>query len=59
MVRTQFFNKLAFSPGTDADNAIEPEDVATTISHILAMRGETVIDEINLTPLKKVLIFDE
>lgn len=59
MVRTQFFDKLAFSPGTDTSNAIEPEDIAITVSNTLAMRKGTVIDEINLTPLKRVVIFDK
>lgn len=59
MVRTKFFDKLSFRPGSDTANAIEPEDVATTVFNILTMRKGTVIDEINLTPLKKVLVFDE
>ena len=59
MVRTPFFDKLAFSPGIDTANAIEPADVAATVSNVLKMREGTVIDEINLTPLKKVLAFDE
>ena len=57
MVRTQFFNKLSFSPGDDSSNAIEPEDVAKVVLDILKMREGTVIDEINLSPLNKVMKF--
>jgi len=59
MVRTAFFNPLNFGPGLEPDNAILPEDVAETISMILGMRAGTVIDEINLSPLKKVIQFDQ
>ena len=58
MVRTEFFKNLEFSPGDDPSNAIEPDDVAIAAMNIFAMRAETVIDEINLTPLKKVIKFE-
>jgi 3-hydroxy acid dehydrogenase/malonic semialdehyde reductase len=58
MVRTQFFEKLNFGPGEDKTNAIEPSDIAEVIVNILNMRHGTVIDEINLSPLKKVIKFD-
>ena len=55
MVRTQFFDSLEFEPGPDPDNYIEPEDVARAVSGaLLAPRG-TVVDEINLSPLKRVV----
>ena len=57
MVRTKFFDKLSFSPGDDPTNAIEPEDVAEVVLSILKMREGTVIDEINLSPLNKVIKF--
>ena len=58
MVRTEFFKNLEFGPGDDPSNAIEPDDVAIAAMNIFATRAETVIDEINLTPLKKVIKFD-
>lgn len=58
MVRTEFFNNLKFRPGDDDKNAIEPSDVAKSILTVLSMRQGTVIDEINLTPQKKVIKFD-
>ena len=58
MVRTPFFEDLDFSPGDRAENAIEPQDLAHTICSVLSMRSGTVVDEINLTPLKKVVSFD-
>ena len=58
MVRTAFFDELKFRPGDDDDNAIEAKDIANVVVNILSMRSGTVIDEINLTPQKKVIIFD-
>ena len=55
MVRTPFFNELNFSPGDDASNAIHPNDVAELVQSILSSREGTVFDEINLSPLKKVI----
>ena len=55
MVRTDFFETLDFEPGPDPDNFIEPEDVAKAVSTALDMRTGTVVDEINLSPLKKVI----
>ena len=57
MVKTDFFNELNFEPGADSNNFIEAIDVATTIKMILNSRPGTVIDEINLSPLKKVIQF--
>lgn len=57
MVRTPFFNDLMFSPGDDESNFIEADDVATAISMVLSVRDGTVFDEINLSPLKKVIQF--
>lgn len=56
MVKTPFFDELDFAPGASAENYIEPADVATAIVWMLNSRAETVIDEINLSPLKKVIV---
>ena len=58
MVRTPFFDDLNFRPGDDDRSAIEPTDIADIILNVLIMRSGTVIDEINLTPQKKVISFD-
>ena len=58
MVRTNFFDKLNFSPGDDPSNAIEAYDVAQLVLSIFEMRYGTVIDEINLSPLNKVIKFN-
>ena len=55
MVRTDFFETLDFEPGPDPDNFIEPEDIAKAVGSALATRTGTVVDEINLSPLKKVI----
>lgn len=53
-VRTPFFDKLHFEPGSGPDNAIAPEDVAQAVLAMLNARVGTVIDEINLSPMNKV-----
>lgn len=57
MVRTEFFNTLDFEPGQDSRNFIAVADVANAIEMILEARPGTVIDEINLSPLKKTICF--
>ena len=57
MVRTSFFNNLDFMPGEDKSNAIEPDDIGKIIIDILSTRKGSVIEEINLSPLKKVIKF--
>ncbi len=57
MVKTAFFEDLAFEPGDHESNAILPEDVAAAVSYVLGSRAHTVIDEINLSPLNKVVKF--
>ena len=58
MVRTEFFENLDFRPRDEAVNAIEPDDVALAAIAVFSARQGTVIDEINLTPLKKAISFD-
>lgn len=57
MVNTPFFDTLSFGPGDHPSNALQPEDVAATVAYVLASRPEMVVDEINLSPLTKVLKF--
>lgn len=57
MVKTGFFDGLDFAPGQAAENYIEPEDIAECVALILSTRSGTVLDEINLSPLKKVIDF--
>ena len=55
MVKTEFFNNLSFTHGDDATHYIEVDDVARTILFTIESRPGTVIDEINLSPLKFVV----
>ena len=55
MVDTPFFDTLDFAPGNDAANHLEVADVVDAIEHMLNAPGHAVIDEINLSPLKKVI----
>ncbi|MDO9422598.1 MAG: SDR family oxidoreductase [Methylobacter sp.] len=57
MVKTAFFEQLSFEPGDDDSNFIAPEDVAEAVSYVLNSRTQIVIDEINLSPLNKVVKF--
>ena len=57
MVRTPFFDKLKFKPGEESSHAIEATDIATLVLTILSTRSGTVIDEVNLSPLKKFIKF--
>ena len=57
MVQSPFFDELDFRPGPEPDNYILPEDVAAVIVQALTARDGTVLDEINLSPQKKVIEF--
>lgn len=58
MVKTAFFDKLKFRPGDSHSNAIAADDIANLVLAILETRAGTVIDEINLSPHKKVIEFN-
>jgi NADP-dependent 3-hydroxy acid dehydrogenase YdfG len=57
MVKTAFFDNLNFEPGDHESHSILPEDVAAAVSYVLSSRAQIVIDEINLSPLNKVVKF--
>lgn len=57
MVRTGFFDELGFEPGEEPENAIAAKDVAELIVAMLSAPPGTVVDEVNLSPLKKVIRF--
>ena len=56
-VRTPFFDSLNFEPGKDENNAIEPGDIAKIVCDIIETRKGTLIDEINVSPASKTIIF--
>ena len=57
MVKTGFFDNLSFEPGDAEENYILPQDVADAVLSVLSARPGTCFDEINLSPLKKVIKF--
>ncbi|QYZ64765.1 MAG: short-chain dehydrogenase [Gammaproteobacteria bacterium (ex Lamellibrachia satsuma)] len=59
MVKTGFFQDLDFSPGEAPENHIRPEDIAEAVVMIIQAHPGTVFDEINLSPLKKVVDFSK
>ena len=58
LVRTPFFDGLGFRPGDEESHAIEAEDVAEVIINILSSRSQTILDEVNMSPAKNVIKFD-
>ena len=57
MVNTGFFDRLNFRPGNAPGDHLTPEDVADAVWLMLSARAGAVIDEINLSPQKKVIQF--
>ena len=57
MVRTNFFENLNFLPGDDIENAISVDDISNSVANILTLNRNTIVDEINLSPAKKVVKF--
>ena len=57
MIRTDFFENLNFEPGKDEKNVIDLKDISSTVVYILDISRNTIINEINLSPLKKVIKF--
>jgi NADP-dependent 3-hydroxy acid dehydrogenase YdfG len=57
MVATGFFERLDFAPGTDPGQHLRPEDIAEAVHMVLQAHPGTVFDEINLSPLKRVIQF--
>lgn len=55
MVKSDFFHDLSFTHGEEETHYIEVEDVARAILYMIESRDGTVIDEINLSPLKHVV----
>ena len=53
MVRTSFFDKLHFEPGSDEQNAIPVEDIAKVVINVLEMTSNTNIDEVVINPIIK------
>lgn len=57
MVDTAFFETLQFNPGRQPEQALQAEDVAETVSFILNANPHCAVDEINVSPLNKVIEF--
>ncbi|RMH10890.1 MAG: SDR family oxidoreductase [Gammaproteobacteria bacterium] len=55
MVQTEFYSGQAFSPGAGQLEHLQTDDVANAVVMVLQARSGCNIDEINLSPLKKVI----
>lgn len=57
MVDTAFFETLHFNPGRQPEQALQAEHVADVMTYILNADPYCALDEINLSPLNKVIEF--
>ncbi len=57
MVKSRFYEALDFEPGENESQHLLPLDVAELVLLLLNLRQGCVVDEINLTPLQKVIHF--
>jgi 3-hydroxy acid dehydrogenase/malonic semialdehyde reductase len=57
MVNTAFFETLNFRPGQQPEQALHADDIADAAAYILNAGKYCAIDEINLSPLNKVIEF--
>ncbi|MBS4051811.1 MAG: SDR family oxidoreductase [Methylomonas sp.] len=57
MVDTAFFETLRFNPGRQPEHALQAADVAEAVGYILHANPHCAVDEINLSPLNKVIEF--
>ncbi len=55
MVNTPFYDELDFAPGEHRDHALQASDVVDAIMLMLRAPAGSVVDEINLSPQKKVI----
>lgn len=55
LVNTPFFDSLNFGPGSAPDNAMQPNDIADMIAHLINLSNCYVVEEINLQELKHVV----
>lgn len=55
MVATPFFDKLDFEPGPAPENRLDAVEVAAAVAFVLERGGAAVVDELVLTPLKRVV----
>ena len=57
MVDTTFFTNLSFNPGKQPQQVLQAKDVADAVCYILQAGPYCAVDEINLSPLNKVIEF--
>ncbi|MFT5258430.1 MAG: 3-hydroxy acid dehydrogenase/malonic semialdehyde reductase [Saprospiraceae bacterium] len=56
MVNTPFFDGLHFQPGENEMNSIDPNTIGGLVAHLVDAPIETVVDEVTLSPRKKVIL---
>jgi len=56
MIASDFFSELSFTHGDAKENAIQIDDVVEVLLHIINTPNTMVLDEINLSPMKTVIV---
>ena len=59
MVKTPFFDEMNFGPGEKPSQHITAADIAAQVCAVLALRPGSVVDEITISQLQKVIQFDK
>jgi 3-hydroxy acid dehydrogenase/malonic semialdehyde reductase len=59
MTKTDFYNDQGFEPGKAEENSIKLDTLTESVELILNCKTGTVIDEINISPLKHVIQFKD
>ena len=57
MVKSDFFKELTFEPGEKCGQHLLPKDVSAAVNYILNSSPYSVVDELNINPLHKVINF--
>jgi short-subunit dehydrogenase len=55
ITRTPFYDDLSFAPEDDPAAAVQPEDVAETVLHVLSQREGSIISEVVIRPQRLLL----
>lgn len=59
MIQTEFYKNQNFEPGKEIENHLDIKAITDCVELIMNSKAGTVIDEINLSPLKHVIHFKD
>ena len=55
MVKTNFYDELNYKPKNSKFSVLKPNEIAKVVVNILNLKSNSVVDEINLTPMNKII----